>query len=107
MSIHNAVSDTLQQLEYSNVLRDTIRVNENDIHFTYVTILYARDPQRFFVAEVFVDDDGDYSAMILQNSNFNTRILEIFMDTLMEKLTPRRIFTTRNGGVTEITAAQP
>ena len=107
MSINNAVSDTLHQLEYSNVLRDNVHVSENDTRFTHVTIRYARDPQRFFVAEVFVDDDGDYSSMILENNNFNTRILTIFMDTLMENLTPRRVFTTRNGGVTEIRAGQP
>lgn len=107
MSIHNAVSDTLHQLEYSNVLRDKVRVSDSDIRFTHVTIRYARDPQRFFVAEVFMDDDGDYSGMILENNNFNTRIMTIFMDTLMENLTPRRVFTTRDGQVTEITAGQP
>lgn len=100
MSIHNAVSDTLHQLEYGNVLRDNVRVSDTDIRFTHVTIRYARDPQRFFIAEVFLDDDGDYSGMILENNNFNTRIMTIFMDTLMDNLTPRRTFTTRDGVVT-------
>jgi hypothetical protein len=86
--IHNIVSDVLQQLEYSNVLRDTIRVNEQDIRFTHLTIRYARDSEKYFTAEVFVDDDGDYSAMVLENNNFSQRIMEIFMDTLMDMLTP-------------------
>ena len=86
--IHNVVSDVLHQLEYTNVLRDTIRVNEGDIRFAYVTIRYARDPEKYFTAEVFVDDDGDCSAMVLENHNFNQRIMEIFMDTLVDMLTP-------------------
>jgi hypothetical protein len=89
--IHNIVSDVLQQLEYSNVLRDTIRVNDQDIRFTHVTIRYARDPERYFTAEVFVDDDGDFSAMVLENHNFSQRIMEIFMDTLMDLLTPPEV----------------
>jgi hypothetical protein len=89
--IHNVVSDVLQQLEYTTVLRDQIRVNENDIRFTNVTIRYARDPEKYFTAEVFVDDDGDFSAMVLDNHNFSQRIMEIFMDTLMEMLTPPEV----------------
>ena len=87
-NIHNAVSDVLQQLEYTNVLRDSVRVNDSDIRFTYVTIRYARAPGRFFVAEVFRSDDGDVSAMVMENQNFNTRIMEIFMDTLLDVLAP-------------------
>ena len=87
-NIHNVVSDVIQQLEYTNVLRDIVRVNERDIRFTYVTIRYARSPEKFFVAEVFRNDDGDVSAMVMENQDFNTRIMEIFMDTLLDLLTP-------------------
>jgi hypothetical protein len=87
-SIHNTVSDVLQQLEYTNILRDNVRVSDTDIRFTYVTIHYARAPERFFVAEVFRADDGDVSAMIMENQNFNTHIMKIFMDTLLDVLAP-------------------
>lgn len=93
-SIHNAVSDVIQQLEYGNVLRDAVRVNERDIRFTYITISYARAPERFFVAEIFRTDDGDVSGMVMENHEFSTRIVEIFMDTLLDILAPEDPVTT-------------
>lgn len=86
MSIHNAVSDVLQQLEYTNVLVAEV-VGNADTRFTYVTIRYARAPERFFTAEIF-RAYGDVSGMIVERRNFNRRIMKIFMDTLLDILAP-------------------
>jgi hypothetical protein len=85
-SIHNVVSDVLEELGLDRILDDRIRTNENNDNFTTVSLLFKHDRHRHLVVEFFVDDDGDYSAMVLQNNDFPRRLERVFMEEMMDAL---------------------
>lgn len=88
MNVHNTVSDVLSELDYANIINDHIHHTDENPRFWYVTFSYRNQAQRCFTIELFIDDDGDYSAMEMESHDFSRAMKNRIMDSLMDKLNP-------------------
>lgn len=85
-NVHNALSDTMQELELTNQYRDTVtQALDNDRRWI-ACITKISDPNKMLEFEVIEDMDGDPFVGVLQRVGISRDFMNLIMDTLMDIL---------------------
>lgn len=85
-NVHNAVSDTLEDLGVAHRYREEIQTFDDQSHRTVVR-LYTKDTNELRLEfEVLEDSEDDHVICILQRVRLSRRAADRIVETLLESL---------------------
>lgn len=85
-SPHNAVSDTIAELNMTDSVRETVRQEGDYIWIVRFESIPTALIRSFLEVEIIEEDDGDASVCVLRRFNVGRRVMARIMDTLVEHL---------------------